>query len=112
MPIEPGRLRKLFVIEERVRTPDGSGGFTERWDPVAETQGELRPLSSRDRVRAAQALGEVTHEVTLRHYAGLSTNRHRLVLADEERTFAIAAPPIDPDERGELLTITCREDRT
>ena len=62
---------------EPSRTADGGGGAAVTWETVAELWASVRPISGDERLRADQLAGRVTHEVWIRHRAGVIA-RHAL----------------------------------
>jgi SPP1 family predicted phage head-tail adaptor len=64
-------LRDRLTLEQPVRTPDGGGGASLTWEPVAELWAHMRPISGDERLRHDQIAGRLTHEVWLRHRPGV-----------------------------------------
>jgi SPP1 family predicted phage head-tail adaptor len=100
-----GSLGVRLTLERPVRTPDGAGGATIAWTAVTGLWGELRPLSGRERTGAGGRLSDVTHDITLRHRAGVLPEM-RLVAGS--RVFHILA--VLDDEAGRRLVCHCREE--
>lgn len=109
MPINPGRLRHQVILKTERRIEDGSGGYIAA-EPVvfARAWAEIRPLTARERIQSMQTTADVSHEVTMRYIPGVTA---AMLVEHEGRTFEIAAQPIDPEERHELLKLLCREAR-
>lgn len=73
--IRPGRMRHRLVIEEPVKLPNVLGELTPtRWREVATVWAEIRPLRSNETIRARQVQMDLTHEVTIRYFRGLTTD--------------------------------------
>lgn len=109
--IDPGRLDQLVVIEEpRGRTSDGGGGFTQKWRRVhdAEWWVAIRGLQGSERQRAMQTQANATHEIRGRFRQGVNA-KNRLV-HQGTRVFKIVAPPVDVDEKHDLLVVLAREE--
>lgn len=102
MPI--GALRHRVVLQHAARTPDGGGGATESWSPVAELWAAVRPISGDERIAADALSGQLTHEVWVRHRAGVTPSMRFLI---GSRILDIRAV-IDADGRGRLKCL-CRE---
>lgn len=66
-----GAMRERFVLEQAVRTTDGGGGATVTWEPVAELWAAVRSITGDERLRHDQLSGRLTHEVWIRHRAGV-----------------------------------------
>ena len=69
MPI--GTMRHRLGLEAPVDTSDGGGGATRAWSLVAEVWGAIEPASGGEHVAADAAHGRVSHEIWIRHRAGL-----------------------------------------
>jgi SPP1 family predicted phage head-tail adaptor len=102
MPI--GALRHRLVLQHAVRTADGGGGAAESWAAVAELWAAVRPISGDERVAADALAGQLTHEVWVRHRAGVAPAMRFLF---GSRILDIRAV-IDADGRGRLKCL-CRE---
>jgi SPP1 family predicted phage head-tail adaptor len=80
------RLRHKMQLQEEVRTPDDAGGYARSWKTIAEPWAEIMPYSGNERLLGAQLQAEITHIITLRYRAGV-TSAMRLVF--EKRAFNI-----------------------
>ena len=103
MPI--GTLRHRIVLQQAVRTADGGGGAAETWSTVAELWAAIRPVSGDERVAADALSGQLTHEVWVRHRAGVTPAMRFLI---GSRILDIRAV-IDVEARGRRLKCLCRE---
>lgn len=83
-----GKRRQRLMLEQPVETPDGIGGTTQSFALLATLWGAVEPLSARDRAEAQRAEGAVTHRITLRFRADLTT---AMRLADGARRYRIVA---------------------
>lgn len=102
-----GALRARLDIERPVDTPDGAGGAARSWVVAASVFAEIRPVSGDERLMADRMEQAVTHRITLRPPATLtSAMRFRL----GSRVFVIRSV-VDADERGARLTCLCEETR-
>ena len=66
-----GEMRHRLGIEAPLDTADGGGGVTRAWALVAEVWGSVQPVSGGERVEADGLQGRVSHEIRIRHRAGL-----------------------------------------
>lgn len=102
------RLRHPLTIEKESRTPDGRGGTTETWAPVARPFGDVEPLSTRDRLVAQQVQSEITHVVTIRYRTDLSG---KVRVVHQGRYLYVVGAPMNVDGRGIWLHLTCAEQK-
>jgi len=100
-----GKLRVRLALEEPQRVADGGGGSTISWAATTSLWGALRTLSRRERAGTGGRISEVTHDITIRHRAGvLPEMRFRL----DTRVFAILAV-LDDGDRHQIIC-HCREE--
>ena len=66
-----GSLRERLTLEQPIRTPDGGGGASVTWQPVTELWAHVRPISGDERLEHDQVAGRLTHQVRIRHRAGV-----------------------------------------
>ena len=66
-----GRLRHRVMLQRLTRITDDIGGWTEVWLDVGQTWAEIRPVSGRAWMAAAQEQREVTAEVLIRPRQGI-----------------------------------------
>jgi len=100
-----GRLRHRLSLEVATRTPDGGGGAAETWNTVAHLWGRIRPTGGTESLEADGLGGRISHEITLRHYQGVTP---AMLLSSGSRRFEIIAV-IDIDERRRWLKCLCME---
>ena len=72
----PGELNRRLVLEAPAETADGAGGVTVTYGAVATLWAKVEPVSARSVVVADAPGATVTHRITVRSYA-LITTRHR-----------------------------------
>ena len=72
----PGDLNRRLVLEAPAETADGAGGVTVTCGAVATLWAKVEPVSARSAVVAESPGATVTHRITVRSYA-LITTRHR-----------------------------------
>jgi SPP1 family predicted phage head-tail adaptor len=98
-------LKHRLTIEEPVRTPDGGGGFTTIWQPIAvepEVFASVIRISGHETLRDQQLAADATCRITLRYRADI-TAAHRLTEA--ETVYNITSLR-DSDGSGEWLEMT------
>ena len=100
-----GALRHRVLIEEPVRTPDAGGGAEITWTPVASVWAEIQPKSGREVFESDQLGGRITHDVRIRHRAGITP---KMRITHKGRLFDIRHVA-SPDERREWLVCACEE---
>ena len=59
-------LSRPLVLEERVRTPDGAGGFSEVWTALGSLWAELKAGSGRETGENFVTLSRVPYRITVR----------------------------------------------
>lgn len=107
MTLRAGLLNRRVTLQSPTRTPDGRGGYTTAWNDVATLWARVEPVSTGERVAAAQVQGEISHRVTIRHRAGITTDMRLLY---GTRALAIVGPPRDIEERHEAIELVCNEE--
>lgn len=100
-----GALRHRVSLERPVDTPDGAGGASRAWTPVADLWAAIAPVSASERLEAEALEATATHRVRIRHRADV-TSAMRFVLG--ARIFRIETVS-DPDQRRRWRDCLCRE---
>jgi SPP1 family predicted phage head-tail adaptor len=103
--ISIGDMRHRLALQEPVDSPDGGGGVTRLWALVAEVWGVVRPVSGAEVAEADSLHGHVSHEIWIRHRAGVGPEM-RFMLGT--RIFEIRAA-IDSGERHRFLRCLVEE---
>ncbi|MDX2155139.1 MAG: phage head closure protein [Hyphomicrobiaceae bacterium] len=101
-----GVLRHRLTLESPVRTDDGGGGAHVVWVPTAEVWGALSARTGSEPIVAEQTAGRVTHEIAIRHRAGVAPSMR---FRRASRTFEIVAV-LDMEEQRGRLRCLCREE--
>ena len=101
----PSDLRHRLTLEQLSRVADEGGGFTESWVTVATLSADLRPIEGDERYEADRLAGRNTHQVSLRHRAGVAP---AMRFRKGTRIFHIVSA-IDVEERKRWLTCLCEE---
>jgi SPP1 family predicted phage head-tail adaptor len=100
-----GRLRKRVQLQQLVRNQDDFGEAVPSYSTYATVWASVEPLQGRELEFAQQISAEITHKVTIRYNAAV-TSEHRVVYG--ERILEIEAV-INPEERNEMLILMCKE---
>lgn len=104
-PAKAGQLRHRIAIQTIDTTRDAVGGQATSYTTVTTVWGAIRPLNGREVFNAQAADADVTHEITIRHYSGL-TPKHRLY--HDSRAFNIESIR-NIEERDRLMICLCKE---
>ena len=62
----PSMLNRPLILEERVRVPDGAGGYSETWSALGTLWAELRASSGREAEGEFVTLSRATYKITVR----------------------------------------------
>jgi SPP1 family predicted phage head-tail adaptor len=105
--LRAGLLRHKLAIQS-ASTTDGTLGKaqTVSYATVKTVNGDIRPLTGREFVNAKANDAQVTHEITIRYYEGL-TPRHRFLFGT--RIFNIEQIR-NIEERNRMMIIMVKED--
>ncbi len=103
--MEAGKLRHLTILQRVTRRQDSAGQPTMTWSSLATVSAEIRPTAVREYRDAKAVTGEVTHEIRIRHYDGL-TSKDRVKFGT--RIFNIVGIS-NLDERGIEDMLLCKE---
>lgn len=101
-----GEMRRLVEIQSRTMSRDGYGAATATWATEDTVAAKVEPLSGREAWQAQQVRPDVTHQVTIRFWEGL-TPKHRFRFGT--RVLNIASV-IDLEERGRFQVCVCVEE--
>ena len=99
------KLKHRLTLQSKVRTTDGQGGYTEAWSHVADLWAFIEPSKGYERIYAMQAQTPITHRVTIRYRAGITTAMRLLY---GSRVFEIKEI-INPEEANVSLRLLCLE---
>lgn len=98
-PIDPGRLRTRFALEQFSAVPDAHGGFTQVWTHVAFIWGMVEATRPSQPVRAGDEEPVVSRTIILR--ADPRVQPAMRLVAGTERS--IIGTVHDPDMTGRFL---------
>ena len=59
-------LNRPLILEERVRTPDGAGGFVETWTPLGTLWAELKAGTGRETGEDLVTVSRAPYRITVR----------------------------------------------
>lgn len=104
--IDPGSLRHEVAVEAATLIPDGAGGHSQNWAEIATLFARIEPVGAQVRYGADQTLETITHRITLRFRADITSGMR---LRKSSRSFEILTVH-DPDETGRYLVCRTRED--
>jgi SPP1 family predicted phage head-tail adaptor len=103
---DPGQLTARLELEAPAETPDGQGGTTVAFQPVASLWARIEPVAETREERAGSEVFTLTHRIWLRFRSDV---RPGMRLRKGARLFAIGAWR-DPDETGRYLVCLCEEE--
>lgn len=73
-----GDLRKQVTIQVESPTTDNAGGYALAWTNLATLWAEIVPVSGQKIYAAEHLEGHITHQITMRYYAGVTTDMRLL----------------------------------
>lgn len=87
------QLTRKLVLEERVMTPDGSGGFNVAWTPLGTVWADIRATRGSDRIAGGRQLPLVGCRIILRAAPEGAASRPKpdQRLVEGSRVFTIRA---------------------
>lgn len=99
-----GHMRHKLILQNRVRAPDGAGGYTESWMDVADkpvVYAAIQNLSATEVLRQRQLAAEAQYRVLIHYRDGVTPDMR---LWSTERVYNIVGV-LDRDMRKEYLEI-------
>ena len=104
-------LNRALDLEGAAQVPDGAGGFTTVWAPVATLWAEVVAGTGRDPAGEELVLTSVPYRITVRAAPPGAANRPRpdQRFRDGARIFRILAVS-ERDPAGRWLTCNCKEE--
>lgn len=100
-----GSYRTKIEIQQKTRTPDGGGGFTEVWATIITRMAGVHPLRGSQLFAAQQLQSETTHRIELWYVAGVKDEMRILC---KGRYFRITGV-LNIDEANKVLHIMAAE---
>jgi len=100
-----GKLRHLINIQSYTTTADATGQKIKTWTTANTVWAWIRPMSGRELMTSQQAVGEITHKITIRYDDSIDiTNRIKFGTRYFDINFIA-----NYDERNEFMEIMCKE---
>lgn len=100
-----GAMRRRVTLEQPVDAPDGAGGMTRTYAPLANLWARVTPLRGTDQFVGERQELAIAHDVRIRWRAGV-TSQMRFALGG--RALRILSVR-DEDERRRFLICQCEE---
>jgi SPP1 family predicted phage head-tail adaptor len=100
-----GQARQRAVLEAKVLTADGGGGYAESWEPYAIVWAALTMESGAKPMEAGRPEMRISCRAVIRRRGDISIN-HRMRIG--ERLFAIRAI-VDEGPQSSWMTLLCEE---
>lgn len=100
-----GALRQRVTLEAPIDAPDGAGGFSQSYVPVAQLWARIAPSGAREDFIEERQEQMVSHVVTIRWREGV-TSGMRFVHRGRKLTIRAV---FDPDEGRRFLRCQCEE---
>tara|TARA_Y100000401_G_scaffold117519_1_gene126828 strand:- start:16833 stop:17150 length:318 start_codon:yes stop_codon:yes gene_type:complete len=100
-----GQLRHRATLQSVTDTASAFGDVSQSWSTVETVWCNIEPLTAREALEAEQIKSRISHKVTLRYRANVST-KNRLVF--DSRTFNITSV-LNVGERNKTLLLMCTE---
>lgn len=99
------RLNRKLVLEESLRTSDGSGGFSETWQALGTIWAQITARSGRETVQSDAPMSSVSYRIIVRAAPFGAPNRPRPEqrFRDGQQIFVIDAVA-DSDADGRYMT--------
>jgi len=99
------RLRQVVRVMKPVRTRSDGGSMSISYLKIADRPAAIVPISATDRIRADQAVSDVTHRIRMWWFQDLTPD-HRIEM--DGRVFEIRGS-INADERNKITELLCTE---
>jgi len=100
-----GSLRKRVEIQQRVRTADGVGGWSNSWLTTQTVYANIEPVSAKEALFGMQNEHTISHRITIRYTEGFTAD-YRVKFGS--RTFDIKGIR-NIEERERFMILDCLE---
>lgn len=100
-----GELRHRVTLETTTDTPDGAGGFSRAYAPVAQFWAKIEPLAARADFIAGREEQQTTHRVTIRWRGDVEP----AMRFDHCGRKLLVRSVVDPGEWRRFLVCDCLE---
>ncbi len=104
-PVSIGDLRHRVRIEDSQRVPDGAGGASLTWSPVAEVFAAIWPRTGSEQMSLDRVAGKASHDIWIRYRPGV---RPQMRIVSGARVFDILGV-LDIGERRRWLKCIVEE---
>lgn len=71
--MDPGKLNRWVTIQRVTLTPDGSGGYTEKWDDIAKVKVNATPIAGKEALVGGTLQASQPWRFEMRYREDLST---------------------------------------
>ena len=104
-------LNRPLILEERIRTPDGAGGFAETWTPLGTLWAELKAGAGRETGEDLVTVSRAPYRITVRAapHGAPSRPKPDQQFRDGARIFTILAV-VEAGTDGRFLTCNAVEE--
>lgn len=103
-----GDLRHRVTLQYQTRVADVMGGAVVTWTDAAEVWAAIWPVSANETLQAAQQVMTISHRIRMRFRPDLRSSWR---IKFGTRYFAIVSM-INPNEKGAILDLLCKEAAT
>lgn len=100
------RLNKIIEVQEKTKTLDDCGGFTEKWKKLLNCWAEIKPISTNNIFEANKINDKIIYTITIRYNSKIKNN-HRIKLGN--RIFYIKNI-VNIMEENRILEIIAEEE--
>ena len=100
------RLNKIIEIQEKNKTKDTYGGFTEQWVKLLNCWAEIKPLTVNNIFEANKINEKITYIITIRFNSKIKSNQR---IKYKDRIFNIKNI-INFMEENKIMEITAEEE--
>ncbi len=112
--IRSGDLKHKIIIQERTRTADGMGGFSEVWSDLYPTRAAIWPMKATEVLDALKLELQVDHRIRIRHPRTFEIKADMRVkwfdhIAKVDKYFNIISI-LNIDKRNVMLELICSEE--
>ena len=98
-------LRHQIIIQEKVQTADGMGGFTEVLTTIHETWAAIWPVSAKETRENMRIEANISHNIRIRYRSGIT---HAMIVVFGTRAFEIKSI-VNFEEQNIWLDMVCNE---
>jgi len=104
--VRAGTLRSRLAVQLPTDAITAAGDSVPVWNTVGYRWGAIEPIAGREFTEAGRVDADVTHQVRIRYYDGL-TARYRFSFGSRILNIATVA---NTDERNYEMVCQCKED--